>query len=102
MNGHNPENNVVQNRFGFQNMKIRPPKYSGKNGSESIKQFCSRFERYTNHQRVDDNDLVACLGITLESEALEIFDSLLRNHENISYENIKEAFILRYDQDGVR
>ena len=82
---------------GFRQMKLKAPIYSAAK-SQSIKQFFSRLEKYFEHQRVEENDRVEALGLVLESIALEAYDSLRRNEENIEYENLKTALIERFDE----
>jgi len=84
-----------------QDLKIRPPKFTGKKG-EQIKQFFSRFEKYIQHHQVPQANRVNCLGLMLENDALEFYDSLLANDGNITYDVVKDSLILRFDDDRIR
>ena len=72
-----------------QDLKLRPPKFTGKKG-EQIKQFFSRFEKYIQHHQVAQDDRVTCLGLMLETDALEYYDNLIDDDDDQDYEDIKE------------
>ena len=68
-------------------MRLKNPTYSSAR-SGSIKQFFSRLEKYFDHQEIND-ERVEVLGLCLQSTALEAYDSLRRNDEEIEYNQLK-------------
>ncbi len=85
---------------GFQNVKIRPPRFGGKK-SENVRQYFSKFEKYTAHQAIEEANLTDMLCLCLESDAVEYADSLLVSTPEIDYEGMKEALILRFDDQNI-
>jgi hypothetical protein len=83
-----------------QDLKLHPPKFTGKKG-EQIKQFFSRFEKFIQDHQVAQDDRVTCLGIMLDNDALEYYDHLIDDDDDQEYEDLKESLILRFD-DPIR
>ena len=86
------------NRLGYQNLKLRPPRFEGKK-SENVKHFISKFEKYATHQRVEQDNYSDCIGLFLEGAALEFYDYTRRQNEEMEYEELKVALINRFDDD---
>ena len=86
---------------GFRNIKLRVPQFSGKK-TENVKHFLSKFRKYADFQNVEDDDMVEALGLCLESDALEFYDTLMRNNEEIGFEEVQDALITRFDDERIR
>ena len=85
---------------GFRNLKFRPPQFSGKK-TENVKQFISKFDKYCLHQGVGLENQGEALGLCLEQDALEAYDTMLRNDEGIGYDQLKERLIARFDDERI-
>ena len=90
----------MERERGFRNMRLRAPSFSGSK-SQNVKVFFSSFEKYIQHQEIDQQDHVNALGLCLEGIALSAYDSFLRNNEDADYDDIKEALLARFDDNSI-
>ena len=97
----NMQDHDAPNRLGYQNLKLRPPRFEGRKG-ENVRHFVSRFEKYAAHQQVEPENYTDCLGLFLEGPALEFYDYAKRQDDGIDYENMKAEFIARFDDEQLR
>ena len=74
-----------ENRRGFRSLKLRTPQFAGKK-TENVKNFISKFLKYAEHQEIQDDHMVEALGLCMEADALEFFDTFLRNNERAGFE----------------
>ena len=83
---------------GVQNLRLKPPTFSAKK-SEHIKQFFSKFEKYFAHLNIDEGDKVDAIGLCFEGDPLDIYDAILKDDEDIDYDDIKEKLITYFDDE---
>ena len=93
-------NMEAEARRGIRNIKLRPPQFSGKR-NENVKQFFSKFTKYAEHQGIAEEDMVEATSLVLEGDALEMYDSLVRNNADLDYEGLKDTMIAHYDEDKI-
>ncbi len=76
-------------QLGFQNLKLRPPKFTGKTG-ENIRHFLSKFEKFQNHQQMEENHKIEALFLCLEGDALEFAGCLdIEEEGEEGYQNLR-------------
>ena len=90
-----------ENMRGFRSLKLRTPQFAGKK-TENVKNFISKFLKYAEHQEIQDDHMVEALGLCMEADALEFFDTFLRNNERAGFEEVKEALVTRFDDERIR
>ena len=73
---------------GFHQVKFKPPQFGAK-PRESIKVFFSKFEKFITQQEVAEENKIQSLGLCLQNEAIESYDSILENDDEIEYEDSK-------------
>ena len=87
---------MEQNPFG--NIKMKHPIFKGKK-DQSFRQFLAKYQKWIEFQNLQPQHEMMALGICLENDAEEAFDSIRREQPNANIEEIKELLKLRYDED---
>jgi hypothetical protein len=97
MEDDNPPQDAPAAR-GFAGLRIKMPRYSGRK-QDNVRQFFSKLEKFIEQQGVAAEDNVGALGLALENDALACYDNFLQENEDITYDELKEQIILRFDDD---
>ena len=93
------EENMDQNNI-IRNLKVRPPTYTGSKTDVNIKNFFSKLDKFFISTNLDRDDYTAALGLCLEGDALEVYDSLNRNND-LEYLELKEQLISYFDNEQI-
>ena len=99
--GQSPPSPLTMIRRRNPDWKLRPPNFSGKK-TELVKHFFSKFEKFSEHHEVPQDELVSCLGLMLEGEALEYFDNQIAKEEDQTYDDVKASLFLRFDDEKIK
>ena len=65
-----------------------------------IKNFFSKLDKFFVSSNLDRDDYCAALGLCLEGDALEVYDSLNRNND-LEYDELKEQLISYFDNEQI-
>ena len=93
----------MENVYNFgRGFKMKHPIF-GDRDKEDVKCIFSTFEKFCRWYEIGEQDKIDALGLSLRQDTLLEFDVIFENglREDLTYENIKNAIIFRFDSDPI-
>ena len=88
INLHRNGQHVIERMYG----NIQPPKFAGLR-RDCVKLFFSQFRKYSDRLHLPEGDKVEYLGCLLDKGALELYDEILENNEEIGFNDLRQRML---------